>query len=509
MGGPDRRRQRAPEPARVRAAARGRLRDLGRRAHRRVHDDGHLQLRAGRHRHVHGVRVLGAPREPAPADGRGARPRRVRRRAASRARTRPGDHAPAPAAGARRPAHGDRRAHAQLHGYRGNRLGPEHDAHDPDTLRDGWLPHRRRDPELAPVHDDRRGARTRGRPAVPALQHPARCRDARRRRQPRPRGARRRAPRRRFELLVGARLLAGRDRRHPDRARHRDGRHRIAVTDRDQRLRRRDRRPPAQPADDLRRRAAPRTRDPVLAAVPEPRATLVASPARPPDDHAVRGAAAPATGQAPVQPYQRSATHRTSLIGAGHRDRHDRARARDVGGVPQRFEPDEHQPLDCRHGDRAHRAVARAAHRLGRSGLARTTRVRRLRRRRLREVGRGARQPPRGRDGHARVHPDRCRHGGAGPATPRLVPRARNPGLRVDGRVRHLHAARVARLAIDLRRTAAPLRARLRGPPRLPRAHHRSLRARQHWRRRARDAAPSGAGSSRCATPKRRRRRSG
>ena len=211
------------QPGRLRAAARGHLRDVGERARRRVHDDRRLQLRPGRDRHVLRVRRLGAHGRPRRAAADRAAARRARARAAVRDRARPRDHAPPAGQAARRAAHGDGRPDVRVHRSREHDLEPARRALDARALRRARLPHRRRAAHVAPVHHDRRRGRARDRPAHPAVPDAHRRRDARRRRQPRSRRARRRPLGGALELLVGARLLARGAGRHPARAR--DGRH--------------------------------------------------------------------------------------------------------------------------------------------------------------------------------------------------------------------------------------------------------------------------------------------
>ena len=87
VGGQPGQRDQPDEPHRLRPAARGHHRDVRERARRRVHDDGHLQLRPGRDRDVPRVRRLGADGRPRLAAAVGAAARRARGRAADRDRS--------------------------------------------------------------------------------------------------------------------------------------------------------------------------------------------------------------------------------------------------------------------------------------------------------------------------------------------------------------------------------------------------------------------------------------
>ena len=77
--------------------------------------------------------------------------------------------------------------------------------------------------------------------------------------------------------------------------------------------------------------------------------------------------------------------------------------------------------------------------------------------------------------------------------------------VRGDGRARVLHPAVRARTAEPAGGPPAPARDALRRHPHVPAPRDRRVRARRHRRRRARDAARSGAGSSRSATARPRR----
>ena len=152
---------------------------------RGLHDHGHLQLRAGRDRHVPRVRRLGAVRSPRRAPGDRGAAHGAGDRAADRHRTRPGDHAPPAGQGAGRAAHRDGRPDVRVHRPGQHDLGPEPQPHAPAAVRRGRCPRRGRGGHVgAPVHDrgrDRVGRRV----AAPVVPDPPRRVDASGRRQPR------------------------------------------------------------------------------------------------------------------------------------------------------------------------------------------------------------------------------------------------------------------------------------------------------------------------------------
>ena len=272
VGGQPGQRTSLTQPARRRASARGHLRDGRERARRRVHDDRHLQLRAGRDRHVPRVRRLAAHGRPrrlaaavvvlplvvlvvAPLFGIGL-DRTIMRHLQGK-----------PLVVQLMVTVG---LHVRVHRSREHDLEPERRALDARAVPGPRLPHRRRccsrgtassrswsrSPlaiglrillfrtrigiAMRAVVDNRDLAALGGRALVGAV-----------------------------ELRVGARLLARRARRHPARAR--DGRHvdHDAHVPDHHRVRGRGRRAAAQPAADVPRRADPRARDAWTGVVPQ------------------------------------------------------------------------------------------------------------------------------------------------------------------------------------------------------------------------------------------------
>ena len=303
-----------------------------------------------------------------------------------RHRARPGDHAAAPGQAAGRAAHGDRRAHVRVHRPREHDLEPERQRtrcrrcsgaegiHIGDVLLT-W--HRF-------ITSWSRSCRDRA--ADPVVPHPARHRDARGRRQPRLAALGGARSSRAVELRVGPRLLA-RPRSpgscsRPSR-RHVDERSLtfLIIT-------------AFSAAVVGRLRSLPLTYlGALILALATQYVAIVPRVLRPVDERPARAARRSCCSSScccsrsaelqfarisAVRRIERVSTVRDTAIGMARAARRDRRCQR------ASCRTDEPQPLRARHVHRARRAVARAAHRLGRTGLARAARVRRDRRGRVR-----------------------------------------------------------------------------------------------------------------------------
>ena len=307
---------------------------------------------------------------------------------------------------------------------------------------------------VAPVHDDRRRARARGRRCGSCCSAPGSASPCG------PSSTTGRSPRSTApgpacvsSFVVGARVLARRDRRHPARPRDRHGRHGpltlLIIT-------------AFAAAVVGRLRSLPLTylgalilalAIAVLAAVPRARPALDAVPAALPTIMLFFVAAAPARRRSCSSRRHRRRSRRTTGV---DRCATPRSAWRSLVVVMADRRLAASLERDRRNINRLalgmctalDRAVARAAHRLGRPGVARAARVRRAsaRSRTRSSGGATAASGPivaRRRSSRSRRRgPRASRAAAAGP-----LPRARDARVRGGGRVRDLHASRFARFA--------------------------------------------------------------